>query len=223
MAYDWTENASTRTWKNARRKFEQIAQCLGWEWKLVVSGDSDNDCYKHYELVGPEDTILHLYLEVNGKAKLNVSTTIHRGRHTMSNYLPNNMEPPSCTCSWERAASDIARDIRRRVVPGALAYTKAGLQAIAEHKAKRDAHWARLDRIAEVLGGSVWNGHNGTREENDPGIAQVSRGRYGDTLHTKINYCQYSDEHTFNITIRCDHALAEDLCQWLAERSGKEG
>lgn len=202
-----------------QRKLEQIAQCLGWEWTLDVETSRHERAARYFQFLGPEGTILSIHWD-NGRINLGVNA--HRkveetGKSEyLAHHLPQNLECPSITCAFDRAASDIAADMRRRLIPGAISYTKQMLVAFQKWKDKKTAAWNVLQQIREALTGQL-EGQWGQVEWDHPDRASISLGRYDDMLHAKAKYSDYNDEVSFEISVRRNLGLALELCHWLAE------
>jgi hypothetical protein len=196
-----------------QKKLEQIAQCLGFEWKLQVKQDGDGQ-HRSFSLIGPEDTQI-VPRRDNGRLCLHVYGH-YRGEY-LGNHLPRNVEAPEITCAFDRAASDIAQDMRRRIIPGAIAYTREGREAVDRWWDGIEGEWAVLERIEEALGQKV-NGRFGNIDKKRPADASVTLGTWGSPVYAKVKYTGYNGGHMeFEIHVEDNVELGLELCHWLKE------
>ena len=194
-----------------QQKVDQILACLGWEW--TRSEEQHNSCRVY--ITGPENTELSIGVDGYGDffpetSRLEISLCTNG----LYNFMPRDVETPKCTASAYRAASDIARDIRRKVIPGAISYVQEGRKRKQAHEDKKARKWAKLEELAEAMGGKVIKSyHNGG---GDPDDASAGFGEYGKLqVRAKLRY----DESSVNFTIsEMKPALALELCAWLKDR-----
>lgn len=202
------EREARERYRKQQRKLEQIDQCLGWEWSLAIKEDG---YHRYFSFKGPEDTKINVRFD-NGRVEF--WPEMHYREQYIAHHMPRDTEKPEITCNWDRAASDIAQDMRRRLIAGAIAYVREGRKEIDKFWAKKDAAWAMLDKIAAVLGGEVSGRYNQIEKEH-PDRASVRRGSYGDMMTAKVTWSDYHEGMTFTVEIRDDPELGLAVCQWL--------
>ena len=171
-----------------RKLCEQIAACLSG-WELAE--------HEHSLYLRNEDQVLisldkesngDLWTTDKGRVVANVSTYHPWSRDQYYKWLPYNFDRPKCTAAARRGASAIARDIERKVIPGAVKCIEDCHTAMEEAENKQARKWRRLDDIAAALGGRVQNSYHG--DGDNPDQAQVLRGEHGQLwrVEGKVSY-----------------------------------
>lgn len=69
------------------------------------------------------------------------------------------IDRPEITVSLSRDSAALARDIMRRLVPGAVDYWTTVSDRVARRVARKDARQALAGELAEIMGGRVYDSH----------------------------------------------------------------
>lgn len=188
-------DTATDTLPDIRTAAEQVALELGDGW---IANDGDQLSHLAY-LDGPDDARLAIRYEWNRKHRVAIS-----GYYPDAPYGVVNNDHHSITVNAHRGPETVAKEIRRRLLPGYLPDLEDAKAAIAKHHADTAAANTLAAELGAILDARVTPADSGA-----PGGSGIRRRQAGVSIYSPGKLYGSLNVDRYGVSVELSHVTAD--------------